>query len=376
MHLLRYLAGALAFALVVALLPHRWCARDAQRWYRGDRGLQNATARSVSDWVDSELRREQFDTGSGRFDSEWLYGTYMMAAMGFGQLAAQQPASAALNLRRMERCLDRALEPAGHAFDSEAWRESPLTSLDGDNGHAAFLGYTNLALGLHRQLDPASKYAALNDSITAALVRRVEASPTLLIPTYPNEIYPVDNAAVIASIGTHARATGAEAHPLVARWSRRAEQRYVDPRTGLLYQAVRGDGRPLDAPRGSGTALAAYFLSFADTKLSRKLHLAVQRELARSVLGFGVVREYPAGVAGGLGDIDSGPLIAGFSISATGFALAGCRIHGDPQCFSRLYSTIHLMGAPVERGGKRSYVSGGPLSDAIMLAMQTARRAP
>jgi hypothetical protein len=47
-------------------------------------------------------------------------------------------------------------------------------------------------------------------------------------------------------------------------------------------------------------------------------------------------------------------------------------MHRDRECFRRTYATFHLLGAPVERDGTFTFVSGGPLADAIMLAMLTA----
>jgi hypothetical protein len=272
----------------------------------------------------------------------------------------------------MERALDVALSPRGLAFDQAAWRESALASLDTDHGHAAALGYVGVALGLHRELFGASRYSDLHDGLTDALTRRIEASPIGLIETDPHEIYPMDNAAVLATIALRARARGEPEPDVVRKWVARFRARYVDGATGLAYQSVQSDGSPLDGPRGSGTALAVYFLSFVDRALSYELHQAVQDRLHTSALGFGLVREYPRGVDG-RGDIDSGPIVLGISLSATGFALAGCRIHRDARCYEDLFSSMALAGAPLERDGERTNVSGGPLSDAILLAMQTAR---
>jgi hypothetical protein len=147
----------------------------------------------------------------------------------------------------------------------------------------------------------------------------------------------------------------------------------VDQQTGLLIQCVVPEtGEPADEPRGSGTALGGYFLSFADRELSRELYTAAGRQLAGRILRFGVVREYPRGVTG-RGDIDSGPILFGYGLSATGFMIAGSRIHNDAAWFTRLTSTAYLYGAPLRHGDRREYVTGGPLGNAIMLAMLTAR---
>lgn len=75
----------------------------------------------------------------------------------------------------------------------------------------------------------------------------------------------------------------------------------------------------------------------------------------------------------GRGDVDSGPLIFGMSPSACGFSLAGARAFGDRDTFVRLYRTAHLMGTPVDFNGRRTYVTGGPLGNAILLAMLTTQ---
>lgn len=367
------LAAIVGATAMVRFGSAAWCARDAAAWRRGDGERQLALARTVAGRLSPEAGAPSFSTGSARFDGEWLFGTHVMAALGLAQTALAHPAESGELRPALERALDGALSKPARGFDRLAWGADPLETLDGDAAHAAYLGYLGIALGLARRLEPAGRHAPLHDRIAEALTRRLERTETLLLETYPGERYPVDNASVVATIALHARATGGPEPAVVARWTAACRERFVDRDTGLLIQSVAADGvTALDRPRGSGTALAVYFLSFADPKLSRDLFVALERELAGTVLGFGVVREYPRGVFG-LGDIDSGPLVAGYSISAMGFSLAGCRMHGDAECFDRRYAGFHLLGAPFEHSGRWSFVSGGALGDAILLAMLTAR---
>jgi len=127
----------------------------------------------------------------------------------------------------------------------------------------------------------------------------------------------------------------------------------------------------VDRARGSGSALGAYFAAFASPELASSLHLAVKRHLTRAPLGFGMVREYIQG-SDGPGDIDSGPLVAGMSISATGFSLASARVAGDFEHFEAVYRTAYLFGAPTRAQSGVEFVSGGPLGNALMLALMTA----
>ena len=117
--------------------------------------------------------------------------------------------------------------------------------------------------------------------------------------------------------------------------------------------------------------LASYFLGLADLPLARELYDAAKRELAGTILGFGVIREYPRS-SKGRGDIDSGPILFGKSISATGFMLACARQQRDRKTYESIFATAHLFGAPTTRNNRTTFVAGGPLGDAMMFALLTA----
>ncbi len=396
----RALVALLAFVLGFATVPHRVCERDAARWFAGDPVRVDALAEGVERWTTAELGASSsisrlrlegngapppvprsFATGGARGGGEWLFATYMMAAMGFGQVALERHAVRAENIARMERCLDAMLTPALRTSDARAWSFDALDSVAEvagsahDRGHVAYLGYTALALALHRTLAPASRFTAREEAIASALVRRIDASETGLIETYPGEVYPVDNASALAAIALHRRATGSAAPAALERGLAAMRAHGVDPETGLLFQAVAPDtAAPRDAARASGTALAVYFLGFADGSLSRTLFHALERRQVRTVLGFGGMMEYPPGRKPGKADIDSGPVVLGFGVSASGFSLGASRIHGDIDTFRALSATAHLFGAPLDEDHTRTYATGGPIGDAILFAMLTAPR--
>lgn len=320
----------------------------------------------------SGLSTADYLTGHALYDGEWLFGTYQMAALGFGQTALEHPALRERHAGLMAVCLERMLSPEVRAHDRTRWGEDPLEGLDEGGDHAAYLGYLNLALGLHRLLAPASPLSDWHERVSAALARRLERS--LLMETYPGEAYPVDMAAVVGSLGLHMLAAGADHRALIERWSARCRAEWLEPRTGLLHQAVDPvSGAPRDAPRGSGTALAAYFLSFGAPELAADLFLAMRRYMQSAPLGFGMAREYPPGGPAGPGDIDSGPVLFGHGVSATGFSLAASRIHGDRELFGRLLASVHLFGAPLEQDGALEFVTGGPIGNALLFALLTAR---
>ncbi len=359
--------AALAAALFVAVVPAHIASAEARNRAPMPEGALSL-AKGVTSYAKAQPTEHQYGTGSALFDGEWLFGTFMMAAMGHGQLARADEAARQTHLANMEAALDAMLGPRGRAFDEHRWGEDPLGA-EAVGAHAAFLGYANLALSLHRSLRPSSRLAAANDDVSARLERLLETQATPLLETYPGEWYPVDNAAVLASVTLRRQVLSLPPCDAATRLSSAIKNRYVHD--GLLVQATGPDGQVRDGARGSGTFLAAYFLSFSDPELSRKLYEGGKRTLYRQALGFGAMREYPADHAG-RGDIDSGPIALGLGVSATGFALGASRAHGDREVFERIYATAHLFGAPKDSARGRHYATGGPIGDAILFAMTTA----
>jgi hypothetical protein len=89
--------------------------------------------------------------------------------------------------------------------------------------------------------------------------------------------------------------------------------------------------------------------------------------------GFGGFREYAPGFDG-KGDGNTGPIILGASVGASGFGLGAARMHGDRDGFTALYRSTHLAGLPVAFGDEARYGAAGVLGDALLFAMLTAGR--
>lgn len=368
MKLLPAVAELAVAALVAWTIPVSWCGRQADEWFDGEASTQKALARSVIARVEEGLTIDDFHTGSDLYDGEWLFGTLLMSGIGLCQLVHAQPAMKDQCEQAIEKCIEGILSRPVREFDSRSWGDDAIETLEGGRGHAAYLGYLNFLLCLYREIAPDNRFSDLNDRISAALFSRISHSTNGLVETYPGEWYPVDNSPVVASLLLHSGEAGESATEEIRR---RYKEHCVDPATGLLIQALSTSGTPADRPRGSGTALAVFFLGHAWPDLASELFNAMRAKLATSVLGFGAMREYPHSEEG-RGDIDSGPIILGLGYSATGFAIGGARICGDREIFHGLFASAYLAGAPVTKDGRLEFVTGGPLGNAIMLAMLTA----
>lgn len=346
---------------------------------------QRALAAGLIEAIDRDFTAE-VTTGSELFDAEWVFGTYLMTGIGVAQIAlaarargVADPGVQATYREAGERSIAVLLSPEVRRFSTiQAGGDDPIEGLDvdasveGEPGrradHAAYLGYLSVLMGLQRRLYPETEHAATHDRIIDVLAARLRARPQRLLHTYPGEVYPMDNAAVFAGLRLHTRATGVE-HPIVDEALEIYRKRYMQD--GLLFYAVEEDGAGVEL-RGSATAFAAYMMSFVDRDLSAELHRGIQRRLRRRALGYAWVREHPAEAGYERMTIDSGPIVFGAGTSATGFALAAFRLHGAESDFVGTLGLVQLFGAPLERGGRLGFVTGGPIGNAILLAMMTA----
>lgn len=363
--------GIVMAALVAGLLPGWWCGRDADEWYRGDAARVRGLAEEmVAFEADDDQRRA---TGSGEGLAEmWGLLAHQMTALGLAQVCLDHPEWRERYAPIVTRAAAKSLLPEMRSEFTAAWHgRDGMAELATADGHA-YLSYPALALGMARLIDPAfpSDLAVQHDALIASYERRLLASPTGLLDTFPGEAYPTDVAAVAAAIAVHGRATGTDHTAVLTHWARQVRASQIDRDTGLVLQRMGVDGQAHDAPRASGTGLAAYFAGFADRALAAELAAALFRQ-ERSVLGFSAIHEYGDGYRGA-GDMDSGPLILGISISATGFALAPARAFGDRDTFTRLYRTTDLVGLPVRSGTRLRFATGGVIGNALLLAFLTS----
>lgn len=358
-------------------LPTQEAAPDPLHAICADPWVQEL-ARGARHWATTELGIEDYGVGAALYDREWLFGTWMMAAVGLGQHARLCPAEAADDLAAMEAALEHMVSEQGRAFDTREYDGVDIEQrLDDPRGSVALLGYGGLALALHRALDPESPLADIEQRWSEALALRMNGR---LVETYPRQIFPVDNAAGVAAMDLHDRVTG-EDHSAAIADTAAAIDAARDPVTRLLFQVVAADGRPLDEPKGSGSFLTAWFLHRADPALALDLYTDSRDTLGGSLMGLTAMREYARGTEGA-GSVDSGPLVFGYSVSATGFALGAAAALGDIETRDALRQTAQLaddmavgmvpgLAAPSGEGA-----TGSHLGDAIMLAMITSDGMP
>lgn len=336
--------------------------RAAGRWWRGEDGEVLAVADALAVSMAAGTTPGDFSTGDARFDGEWALVSCQMTVLSLVPLAAAHPDRAPAYGPAIRACADWLATPEARAFGAAAWGRDALD--DPDLGHThAYLGWTAVALATAGAAgDDGARRAAA--ALTDRLAASVDGRPLAALETYPGETYPPDLAVVAAALGVQ----GGHGEVL-ERFVRRFRAEALDPDTGLVHQTL---GRAGPGPvRGSGSALAAHFLAVADPALGAEVAGAVAAHLRDRVGPFGGIREVPRG-ARPAQDIDSGPVIFGLSVAASGFGLSAARQLGDEAWHRELFRSAHTAGL----GTHGWFWSGGALGNAVLLTMLTAPVSP
>ena len=115
--------------------------------------------------------------------------------------------------------------------------------------------------------------------------------------------------------------------------------------------------------------------------ISQKMLTTTLRGLERDgfvtrVAGAVGVREHPVG-SDRPGDVDSGPLVAGVSLSVSTVTVAAARAHGDLTLATDLVRQAEVAGIPIDVAGERRYALGVlPVGDAFLAWARSVPIAP
>jgi len=236
--------------------------------------------------------------------------------------------------------------------------------------HGVFaLGWSlQLAVDIARASGTSSDVAVavgLASRVSAALERY--DSPYL--PSYPGQFWPCDTVVAVAGLVAALELPGL-ADPDQERWLT-ATWRWLDTVRArqtadgiLLPHRVDAAGEVLEGPRGSSQAIIQTFWPIIDPADATTWDAFVSAFVTREA-GLVGVREHPRGVDG-QGDVDSGPLVAGVSLSASAVALGAAIANGDAALADSLAGEAEVFGLPSRLGPRRYALGLAPIGEAFL----------
>ena len=196
-----------------------------------------------------------------------------------------------------------------------------------------------------RLLRDGARTNLLSDQVES-LARELDASPSGLLDDYPGECYPGDVMAAIACIRRADSVVGTN-H---AAFASRALRGFIGTETTRIglppYRAQAGTGRPLSEARGCANAyfcLTAPELWPGQAKQWFQIFDKFFWQERFTAAGF---REFAVGTrkSDWTLDVDAGPVVAGYGVSANAFGIGAARKNGR---FDRAYPLSAKMLASV-----------------------------
>jgi len=378
----RSLETILALLLAAGLwLPcvHFLFQRDLGR-YRSTAGIpavaQGLAASHLAVWSDAELRHRELDRMRER-NPEWDFMSRTFFALALANMALREPARRAQACEILDAILRNTLEVEREKGfrhflmrygQTGRWVVQPPGSLFVD-------GEIALMLAARRSVEEEPSYKPLLAARVDAMISRMRQSPVLCGESYPNECWLFCNTVALAAIRMADVLDGTDHAAFLSDWIETAQGRLANPETGLLISTCRVDGQPIEygyGPEGSTIWMAAHMLQIVDPVFAASQYRRARRELARTFLGFGYSREWPAAAPGTM-DVDSGPVIPGLgaSASASGLAILGAAAFHDDAYLRRLFTSLELGGFPYKRRGRLRYMASNPVGDAVLLYAMT-----
>ena len=207
-----------------------------------------------------------------------------------------------------------------------------------------YLEHLNIILGCY-QSAVGSKFLELNLRVTEHLLAASLAEDNCHAPLLPNMRmrWSADQAAIIYSIWLYDQNNGTSlANELRDRWLSYMDTRMRDHGTGLYMTEVMGVKRYSKQPRGCALAYLIYYSRHFAPQMAAeqwdlfKTHMLIKRAC---ITGF---REYLSSYKGGWTP-DSGPIVAGIGVGASGLALKTAACMADTE----IYDALNRAVAPV-----------------------------
>lgn len=324
-------------------------------------------------WNDPKSREQELQRMRAS-NAEWDFMGRSFLVWSLANLGLRDPALKPSCLETMDRIIDETLrlerERGMYVFlmsyaKADSYVVQPPRSLFVD-------GEIALMLGARRLLEEKPDYEPLLTERLAVITNGLRNSPNMVLESYPNECWTFDHCVALAAIRLADRLDGTDHSALIRDWIAMARQNLVHPASGLLVSSFTTRRQVMDGPEGSTLWLVSHCLQVLDEAFARDQYERARRQLGEITLGFGYAHEWPPSWRGPA-DIDSGPIIPFFNISAgsSGTAFIAASAFGDDRFLSSLSATLDFAAFPSRKSGGLKYCASNQVGDAVLLYAAT-----
>jgi hypothetical protein len=375
----RFLAALVVLAVATAIwLPclHFVFAGPVSE-FRRTQGIspkaRQLAARHLQLWTDPVQRQKELERMRAS-NAEWDFMGRSFLVWSLANMSLRDPESKPLYLRTMDQIIDETLrleKEKGMYFFLMSYAQAghyvmkPERSLFLDSEIA-------LMLASRRMVEEKPEYKSLLAERADIMTQEFNRSPHLLLESYPDECWMFDHCVALDALKMTDYLDGTDHSKLIHDWIAMAKQKLVDRESGLLLSSFTTDDVPLGGPEGSSLWMVAHCLQILDSDFALDQYQRARKQLGEITLGFGYAHEWPKTWTGPA-NIDSGPIIPVFNISAgsSGMAPIGASAFEDRTFLKSLAATMDFAAFPSRKGGRLKYCASNQVGDAALLYAAT-----
>lgn len=314
-----------------------------------DNNMVNIGKNLLIQRVSAFLQRDSFDgfTADDLFIMQFVkkgWGQDIAALSNIAEALMNASKSGLIGDSEVKTLLNGVVVRALHKKVSP-YRKDPR-AVENLGGYGYFLEHLNIILGCYQSVVD-DEYLELNHRVTEHLLVASMAEDNCHAPLLPNVRmrWSADQAAIIYSIWLYDQNNGTSlAVDLRDRWLSYMDTYMRDHMTGLYMTEVMGVKRYSKQPRGCALAYLIYYSShFAPQTAAEQWDLFKKHMLIKPV-GITGFREYLPSYKGGWTP-DSGPIVAGIGVGASGLALKTAACMADIE----VYDALNRSAGPIMR---------------------------
>ncbi len=204
-----------------------------------------------------------------------------------------------------------------------------------------------------------------------ALATEFEQSQAPFLQSYTYLAWAADNAIAIGALGIHDQILKPKFKNTIQNWVQKVKPLLEPPLRTLAHRSDYLSGKTDETSRGSSLAMMILALAHADPAFAKTQYEALREHFFATPLGIPAILEYPRGSSGN-GDVDSGPIILGFSGPSIIVGMGAAIAMNDLQTAKVLNGFVETGGLATAFFGQRAYLFGAlPIGDAFLVWVRT-----
>tara|TARA_Y100001970_G_scaffold114026_1_gene142157 strand:+ start:733 stop:1803 length:1071 start_codon:yes stop_codon:yes gene_type:complete len=239
-------------------------------------------------------------------------------------------------IKLIDTVVKRAIHPNVNPYKKNILKVEKL----GKYGY--YLEHLNIILGCYKKITSFDTYKSLNTIISYHLVNmsmKYKNCHADLLP-YVNMKWSADQAAIIYSIWLYDQNYNETlSNEIISKWIIYMENYSIDKKTGLYKTEVLGTRKYSNHPRGCAMAYLLHYMGKFKPELAKSKWAIFKKHMKKKSFGLTGFREY-LDTYKGRWTPDSGPIIKGVGVAASGLAMNTASTLGDRKTFEELNNSV------------------------------------